>query len=377
MPKTRGDCDPAAERLRELRDMGQKNYSCLQISTPTESTPEEILQRSGDAVQIGPTLVPDLDPAGFPTNACAFDNGRPHDRYTLCVLKQLTLETRDSATGNLVGWGKAQGIFFVKFQKLTRNFDVGFKWNMYDASGVLATNGGGALWTSPTCLEYVEQGECTMVSSGQADDVWTPFAKNTQLAGNWVMNSKNYVNPADESAPVAGIGLWWTPPEGAGVPVTDLVSFDFPDDSTTRCDAFSYLNAPSGGCVFSSYVPVIIWSLTGAAPENARHVMEAMEAIYDHPGREGDGYPLIRDTPGSQEPKRAAMCASFFPERNGDTCDEYPFASTQQGGDPDYGSIASITADDNSAGGGIINKFYTDHRIAVGDEFWVRVVQWE
>lgn len=70
---------------------------------------------------------------------------------------------------------------------------------------------------------------------------------------------------------------------------------------------------------------------------------------------------------------RRVACADFPPPVQPDDpeCDEYPFATTHEGGRD--ASIAPVPPVENRRQGGALSAFYAKERVRVGDEFLVRV----
>jgi hypothetical protein len=88
--------------------------------------------------------------------------------------------------------------------------------------------------------------------------------------------------------------------------------------------------------------------------------------------------PLHRGDSAQIDPNRRAVCGGKVlpPQYKGMSCDEYPFASTQEGGTtlpPIVRDIAWVPVKEQKSQGGLINKFYVQNRVLVGDEFWVEV----
>lgn len=181
-----------------------------------------------------------------------------------------------------------------------------------------------------------------------------------------------------------------------------------------RCDN----NTPSftnAGCVVPSYVPAVVLPLSkyGAAAMNA-YVGE----LY-LPGTPGlsDNTPLTRGDPANTTANRNVTCSGFQPLPPGnsygvvsDSCDEYPFASSQQSGGaiglagsncleivpkqdananwiwialntytnafPQLclrGHVNSIL--NSNVGSGALNPMYTLNRLMIGDRYTVQVTQ--
>ena len=63
------------------------------------------------------------------------------------------------------------------------------------------------------------------------------------------------------------------------------------------------------------------------------------------------------------------MVREFIRLRPDGSCDEYPFASTDQGGAG--ASAANVQLRQNRIQGGLIGGFYRSQRILTNDAFWV------
>jgi hypothetical protein len=78
-----------------------------------------------------------------------------------------------------------------------------------------------------------------------------------------------------------------------------------------------------------------------------------------------------------QRQNRAAMCGrKRGPRPRGMSCDEYPFASTREGGGH-AGAMGSgwawVPVKEQGSQGGLISSFYQNERILDGDPFYVKV----
>ncbi|ONI75839.1 hypothetical protein BWI15_08490 [Kribbella sp. ALI-6-A] len=121
---------------------------------------------------------------------------------------------------------------------------------------------------------------------------------------------------------------WWTLSFRAP-PIAEPHPLDVPTAAEVRCDN-ELPGVSSPGCVFAASVPVITW-YSSALPAYGRHIKEAQASGL--PGSPGSGRPLHRLTnPAFQEVNRATSCPSSLPRPSDKSCDEYPFASTYEGG---------------------------------------------
>ncbi|MGH3759886.1 NucA/NucB deoxyribonuclease domain-containing protein [Actinophytocola sp.] len=86
---------------------------------------------------------------------------------------------------------------------------------------------------------------------------------------------------------------------------------------------------------------------------------------------EGKDFQLHRDTPQSRRAKWSASCGSFTRSYPLGSCDEYPFASSQEGG---AGARTEEVPDrEQSCQGGTISRAYALQKISVGDEYLVGI----
>lgn len=115
-------------------------------------------------------------------------------------------------------------------------------------------------------------------------------------------------------------------------------------------------------------------------PHTAAGIRAIQQAGPHHYGRQADGQPLTRNS--SLKPaNNNAACAQSRPRPSGMSCDEYPFATTDQGASkttaPDWG-WAWVPAGEQNQQGGMLQKFYGQNRVVdgtngTGDAFWVAV----
>jgi hypothetical protein len=130
-------------------------------------------------------------------------------------------------------------------------------------------------------------------------------------------------------------------------------------------------------------------------PNFAKHVTDAQKS-----GLPGKSTALKRLKPGQSSAKnRSKACPSRLKRPSGYSCDEYPFASTQQGayygggtgrtfsqckisdkaypvgakGGKGY-SACMIPQKENSAAGSELSKFFKESRVLTGDSFFVQIL---
>lgn len=143
---------------------------------------------------------------------------------------------------------------------------------------------------------------------------------------------------------------------------------DFASEAV-RCDTATP-NA-TAGCVLSRYTPTLPYT-TAHNGELATHIRDAQES--GRPGAPASGKPLTRTTdPVRIDLNRNTSCPPLLPRPPGTQCDEYPFASTQQGGLLNGASSRTINAADNTTGGRELAAFYRQNRILNFDPFYVQI----
>ncbi|AXF25278.1 hypothetical protein CUJ89_30130 [Burkholderia pyrrocinia] len=169
-----------------------------------------------------------------------------------------------------------------------------------------------------------------------------------------------------------------------------------------RCDV-GLAKSSSQGCVYPE-APAILRTITATNPdvdESAIHIREAQAA--GHPGRfvpRGDGT-IFPDTWASKPLARTRdavlrrqnrdtskkQCLAIYGSVNGQCtftgdpdetptdcdCDEYPFASTEEGASRDDASVKRIDASDNRRAGAFLGNFYLNQRVLDAEKFYVDV----
>jgi hypothetical protein len=161
------------------------------------------------------------------------------------------------------------------------------------------------------------------------------------------------------------------------------------NDSKTRRTA-------AAGCVFPKHAATDDGTLpSGMAflPGIASNIRKVQAAPL-HIGRPGSSVPLTRAGEATKKKNRQAVCGGRKPGRGDVTwvvvpsapgqaynptspsCDEYPFASTHQGGTayaPPNRAIKWVPRWENTRQGQILNSFYTKYRVLVGDPYYVNM----
>lgn len=142
-----------------------------------------------------------------------------------------------------------------------------------------------------------------------------------------------------------------------------------------RCD--DAIKGKRPGCVFPEFFPIMTsMQKLPAIRANIRRIQTRGPGHY---GRLGSKHPLhhITDTK-LQNKKRRQACNRRVtgPPPPGKSCDEYPFASTAEGGTalpPDDHGFAFVPTSEQDSQRGLITAFYNANRVLNGDAFWVSV----
>jgi hypothetical protein len=136
----------------------------------------------------------------------------------------------------------------------------------------------------------------------------------------------------------------------------------------TRCDSNSVGQSWPTGCVNPYYVPtyeISRSSYPNIAPFDAQQIAA-------HPQ-----WSILTRTTNSARisANRTAACKGFVPNNSTDTCDEFPYATTYEGGvGPPPAAQEHVPQGENSSQGGTLGTFYTFNRLLDGDAFHVVVI---
>jgi hypothetical protein len=142
-----------------------------------------------------------------------------------------------------------------------------------------------------------------------------------------------------------------------------------------RCD--DALNGQRAGCVFPAFIPIL--TSMAKLPGIAKNIRRIQNKGPGHYGRPGGGNPLHRLVDEAQQRRNNRIaCAKKVtgPRPKGKSCDEYPFASTYEGGHSlpraDRG-WAWVPTNQQDRQGGLIRTFYYSNRVLNLDAFYVKV----
>ncbi|MET7728484.1 NucA/NucB deoxyribonuclease domain-containing protein [Streptomyces mirabilis] len=146
--------------------------------------------------------------------------------------------------------------------------------------------------------------------------------------------------------------------------------------TTVRCDDMRvFKGPPTAGCVIPTYTPTMT-TMAGlpAIAANIRGIQ--MRGGMGVPGDTARALHRLTDQ-RQRDRNRDVACDEKVtgPKRVGMSCDEYPFASTREGGFQSgmTNGWAWVPAKEQNAQGGLLITFYTENRVIDGDAFYVQV----
>ncbi len=131
----------------------------------------------------------------------------------------------------------------------------------------------------------------------------------------------------------------------------------------------------SAGCAFHTFIPVMTTMRT--LPEIAKNIRK-VQSGGGHYGRIGSGKPLHReaDQQAITDNRNKVCPRGQTPPRPGLSCDEYPFATTREGGHhvpANSRGTAWVPEEEQNKQGGRVTTFHKKERIVHRDAFWVSV----
>ncbi|MFD8024504.1 NucA/NucB deoxyribonuclease domain-containing protein [Streptomyces lavendulae] len=143
--------------------------------------------------------------------------------------------------------------------------------------------------------------------------------------------------------------------------------------TTMRCD--DQLRGVRAGCIVKNATPTVDMSGLPKIAENIRGIQA--RGGYGVPG--DDARALHRITrEATINGNRRAVCSRRVvgsPPEPGLSCDEYPFASTKEGGTTlgtFYRGWAWVPRAEQNSQGGLLSSFYRTNRVLEDDPFWVK-----
>lgn len=382
-PTTPDDCGAVRARMSEVAKAGADRTICVESIGPVGGKLPGAGGSRGGGVEA-------FAPYPNPTSLCTSTNEWRYNRLAFCLAAyNVVINTIRTDNGQVIGTAT---------------------WTIIHSSGLDAYS---TTWNNPSSWTVTAK-------TGQAADILqkadsrcsgcTGANYNNPVFGPIVMGLNQQVNGqntlSDNTAPGAinpNIDVYWQDfITCSGCVSSAILNYQFP--LKVRCDAVSGVNG-SAGCVVPSFTPEA--QFTGYSTGNTSTAFFNFMQYWgnDHWGRYPSGTPMTRLADQTQAAaNRAAMCAGFQYLFSGDSCDEFPFASSYQSGNmlglspgdcsniyPVYGGGTSWTfydeggnwstsqrcglghavGSDNSINGLVYARLIQSQRLLDQDRFWV------
>ncbi|MEU4217318.1 hypothetical protein [Actinoplanes sp. NPDC026623] len=358
---TTGDHDAAAINLRRPAAV----RACGDLKPdPTASSKPQLCRL--DPAQLSAaaqaSIAPQQKKAAAATLAvqCAL-NALDTDRTTSCINTELAYDIFIPQTGEVIGTAAFQAVFVGVLDVRSREWNQRAEVTLLYAEAAAAPgflgfataifpDGAGFTATESEYLEVTTVG------------VQVDFPYTVTSAGPATV--QGHVEPDFVLTPLVPVE---SPP----------LQYYITPAPSVRCDSTPNVGPATGGCVYNEFTPTYNVSTTN--PDTAQvawHILWAQRNLINHWGWQGHGPALTRTRNQALiTANRRVACGNRRP-RPGLSCDEYPFASTQQGAslNPDY-SWHMLNARQNSLEGSRYRRpWYIQNRMLENDDLWVNVV---
>lgn len=370
-------CDAVKDRLAELAKSGRTSVACIN-STSTNPAPSGRSSQADVSTQAS---------VAHPT-WCDLYTDWKYDRKFQCKRDRLDFTIFDTRTG------AQTGTLNVNRRTLSYTAATSITWGVQTTLSLAGASGSGygtvvrgdGICKSP---EGSVPPSCTGGSQ-------TSFGPSPALNPNFPFTGETYFNGTSTNSGAVGfsknsINLTFTNSKWSN----SLLASETPP-TRVRCD--NALPGRGAGCVFSDYVPAVIYSVSSSEiGEFAKHVRAAQNSGL--PGAYPSGTPLTRLTDRVLIDRNGTVaCKSSYTRPTGSQCDEYPFRSTFQGAStgggnprtfsslncriPQVGSgsgpagysVCMIAASHNTDAGTALGTFYNENRVISADPFrvWIQ-----
>ncbi len=384
-PKTNEtDCDEALkpEKMKAAKDKGFKSVGCRRPTTPPADAVQRALAQTGQDVPIAqfsePTGTGEFQANGL-RNATADDVPLISEacyyvgnvglttisRTKACILYAYIHEIKRIPDGAPLGGALVIEIMWEDLNPRSRS------WDMYHLTYLHTTWGAGDLG-----LFMFMWGGCPepcKVVANEPENAWAVLDPGMVLIGKTRMSSN--VGVMDYSHQAVGML------SASKLPNTTWALGIAGPFMEVRCDAHPDLVTFAGqGCVYHAFAGGLRLSASDQViGEAARFYRDAQQYLVTHPGARG-WQPLSRAYAWENAANRAISrpVCDRLPKKDGQSCDEYPFAATQQGAA--FGNqgvtwdVRAVNAKANSMVGTLLSIMYGAQRIAPGDIFYVDIV---
>lgn len=214
---------------------------------------------------------------------------------------------------------------------------------------------------------------CEKTGAVPADE-WVLVKPNQLMGGRTHFKSTQAV--VDRSHAASAMWTFSTVPGAQNIAKGETPAF-----MEIRCDRIDYLAQNSGeGCVYGAFAGTLTLRISDSTmTESAAWVREAQQRFATHPGLRG-WQPLHRSFPYELDANRAISgpVCNKLPKKDGQQCDEYPFAATREGAafgpQGTYWDVKAVNGDHNQKVGWMLGSMYSNERYFYGDTFYVDVL---
>jgi deoxyribonuclease NucA/NucB len=300
-------------------------------------------------------------------------NSQHFFRFTDCWSEPWELQIINSQTGQLVGTVTGSTTFWNALSYKSRFWNENIEVHV---TGVTGKGAGSSFHAPIRCVDL--------------NPIVGPNCQNTG-SGSW-RGQSGYL-PVGKGDVYPG-ELGWESPGSATVEFEFKVVMKFHNPNTkpsnpltlgptrpVRCDSKIYFKPTSGGCAYPNATNLFKLSKSNQTiTEAATFISDSQSAIPNHVGEYGVTGPvgpaLTRTTDRSKiRRNRRVACKGVHPHK-GQSCDEYPFASTNQGAalvPHGYYKSKAVNDAQNKRVGSLLSSFFLKQRIIDRDPFYVMI----
>jgi len=299
------------------------------------------------------------------------------NRFYQCTQQTTGIIAIDNQSGATVGEVDVDFAFWTTLANNLRSWDEDVYLTVTNEWGIIAGNT--SLGTPMQCNDATAN-DCFLTSTDYPlafqQALMDPIGTNWSGTVSWISQDPGI------TFQTIGLTFFWSTTAPDVSPNT--VAYELDSLERQRCDN-TLANFKQGGCVNPDSLNYYILSLSDPSVQavaqhiyNAEYGTSASPPLPDQFGVPGANNPLTRDTNATDiDANRQASCNNFVPNGPGDSCDEFPFASTYQGAafvGPGRFSTEHVPSDQNSQAGSELIGFYLSQRIIDGDPFYALIV---
>lgn len=286
-------------------------------------------------------------------------------RTVFCRIDTFHARIRDVKTGRILGEGWIATIYVTDLSTTSR------KWTEEGFIGLIDAKGQARSGYTVTLTMACGKGasKCTWSGGGTFALTWPGKEKRFKFN----LNSPTSKTYRHLPTPILNAK--------ANVPAAQSPSVRFSDPKPIRCDSLPSIGSKAGGCVHPAFIPTHKISRKDPKIKHvAEHIYKAQRSrLKTKWGWKGHGPPLHRlMSKADQDQNREAACPKRRPrptKGNRRSCDEYPFASTEEGAlfNKDFSWMWVNGKQNTTHGRDYLNRDYRKYRILDEDTFWVEV----